>query len=937
MVMKVVNLSPINFKATQTLSVPINAQPQQYKEIKELSNITPDYSVNLPQKFTKTGVVELKNGLKLHTYKLANGHKITIVPMENSPTTVKNYVNVGALNETDDIKGISHFLEHMAFNGTLGTAGYEKLNQGDSFSKIEKLGGWTNASTSHAVTNYVNSTPLLDDADLETQIKVIASMTEDLALTDEMIEKEKGPVCSEINMIMDSPQTILFDQTVRSLFNIKSSADDLVGGSVEHIKNLNRQKVKDYYDTHYTPDNMNLVITGDVDPDKAIELVAKSFKSKKTKPTSVYEEKLVPINKTIRKDFITDKAESAQIMLGFAGPKRNNSKEIALLGVVNEYLISNSAGIEKELRKFNTYPEMGADKISTNPNIPMFLFYAMDCAEENSEKVLKTFLTQLNSVSKISNEDLDLLKERLIQSHQDDLEYSNVVNGIIGSSILDNNLDYVQNYEDIISSITVDDVDNFIKKYFDINKTAITVVHPQTTEENILNNYNEANQISFRGSNRMPVNMEKVETVDLKNNYKVALQETQNENFNINLNLRFNPLNKNINPAAAEILGYIYDYGTKDIDEDEYINYKEKNNLSTSVILSSRNLLACGYSSLENAEKSINLINEIITNPRITQEEFDKAVDRINDSLNRSQDSAESLFVENEALSNELYITKNRIREGLKTVTLEDVQNLHDYIKNSSTGAITLNIPQKHPEFKEQVLDLLNNLDSVKEFNLENLDIYSPNLEPKIISKAKEVSQADIMQTYKYEKDGSVKEKAVEKIMNSILSSSQTIGLFNTLREKEHLAYSVYSEINSRENCGILSCNILTTTDNKDIGEISYDNVQKSIDGFHRQINALLNSEYSDEDLENAKRKLKANLLNKEGVDSKLIALMGGIYSKSGIEYQNKVFEIIDSITRDDIQIFAQKVFENPPIYTIVASQDTLDANKEYFEKLKQA
>ena len=107
--------------------------------------------------------------------------------------------------------------------------------------------------------------------------------------------------------------------------------------------------------------------------------------------------------------------------------------------------------------------------------------------------------------------------------------------------------------------------------------------------------------------------------------------------------------------------------------------------------------------------------------------------------------------------------------------------------------------------------------------------------------------------------------------------------------------------------------------------------------GFHRQINALLNSEYSDEDLENAKRKLKANLLNKEGVDSKLIALMGGIYSKSGIEYQNKVFEIIDSITRDDIQIFAQKVFENPPIYTIVASQDTLDANKEYFEKLKQA
>ena len=65
--------------------------------------------------------------------------------MENSPATVKNYVNVGSMNETDDIKGISHFLEHMAFNGTLGSTGYEKLDQGDSFKKIENLGGWTDA------------------------------------------------------------------------------------------------------------------------------------------------------------------------------------------------------------------------------------------------------------------------------------------------------------------------------------------------------------------------------------------------------------------------------------------------------------------------------------------------------------------------------------------------------------------------------------------------------------------------------------------------------------------------------------------------------------------------------------------------------------------------------------------------------------------------
>ena len=55
----------------------------------------------------------------------------------------------------------------------------------------------------------------------------------------------QGPVCSEINMILDRPSTIALDQTVRTLFNVKSSADELIAGSVKHIKNLSL--LKKYY------------------------------------------------------------------------------------------------------------------------------------------------------------------------------------------------------------------------------------------------------------------------------------------------------------------------------------------------------------------------------------------------------------------------------------------------------------------------------------------------------------------------------------------------------------------------------------------------------------------------------------------------------------------------------------------------------------------
>ena len=308
MVMKVGNFYPVMFRSSMPIIKKDN-NTIQYPEIKEQAttaphisaekNITnpfhpivPNYSIRTPQRFQTLGITELSNGQKIYSYKLANGHRVTVVPMEGSPATVKNYVNVGSMNETDDIKGISHFLEHMAFNGTTGENGYIKLNTGDSFKKIDKLGGWTNASTNYALTDYVNSSPMLEEKDLEKQIEIIAGMTEDLALTPEMIEKEKGPVCSEINMILDNPQTIALDQTLRTLFNIKSTSDDLVGGSVKHIKNLTREDVKAYYDKYYTPDNMNLVITGDVNPDEAIELVAKNFKSTKQTQGKKYLEDL---------------------------------------------------------------------------------------------------------------------------------------------------------------------------------------------------------------------------------------------------------------------------------------------------------------------------------------------------------------------------------------------------------------------------------------------------------------------------------------------------------------------------------------------------------------------------------------------------------------------------------------------------------------------
>lgn len=940
MVLQVGKINNVHFRSANQQTLPINENNSEIK-ITELQKVTPDFGVQIPQKYTKTDVIILENGLKLYSYKLANGHKVTIIPMENSPAMVKNYVNVGSMNETDDIKGISHFLEHMAFNGTNGTEGYIKLNRGDSFKKVDEMGGWTNASTNYALTDYVNSTPLLDDNDLEKQIQIIASMTEDLKLSEDMVEKEKFPVCSEIDMILDSPETIAIDQTVRSLFNIRSSSDELVGGSVNHIQNLNRQKVLEYYNKYYTPDNMHLVITGNVNPEKTMQIVAKNFHSTKSPIGKRFDEKITPIKTNVRKDFITNKTSSANITIGFSGQSSNDVKSTIISELVSQYINMTDFGMSDELQKLNAVRYFGTEKISTNPNNPVFKYIQIECAEENAEKALKMIFDKFSQFKLPDEKTLNNIKESMIMDFEDSLEYSDNVNYMVGISEFSKNIDYIAKYKDIVNSITLRDVENYVNQFLDINKAAITVVHPETSEAEINQNYINAQNLSFKGSkisfkgSREPVNMNKVSEDVLNNNYKIAFSESANNNVPFFINMYYN-LPADINPAVVCVLDAVYSKGIKNSTEKEFLKMQEENNIIMDTSVDKSSFYAGGYSSADKFQFTVDKVIELINNPNITEENVDMEIKKLKDKLSRHDNDSFDLYENYESKNNPEYNSIPELIEGLNKVTVEDVQNLHNYIMKNSTGTIVINLPEKESKIKNQALAAFSQLNNVKPYKYELRKIYSPNEKPVVLKESRDTSQADISQIYKFKTDNSIKDNVTAKLMNTILSSSDTIGLFNSLRERDHLAYRVNSSIDTSGDCKEIRLHILTSTDNKDTGITTYDNVEKSIIGFNRQINSLLNSEYKDSDLESAKRILKAELLDNESVYSRLYSINKAEYRDEKLDYQNRVFEMIDSITREDIDKMSKRAFENPPVYSIVASGDTLNNNQAFLSKLAE-
>ena len=924
MVMKVTGVNNLFFRGNTPVLPDNTAMQKNQKDVKELGYVTPDFNVKMPVKYTPTGIHKIQNGLELYTYRLSNGYKVSIVPMEGSPAVVKTYVNVGSMNETHNIKGISHFLEHMAFNGTNGNDGHIELKTGDSFKKIDEMGGWANASTNYAITDYVNSTPQLDSKDLETQIKVIAAMAEDMKLSEEMIKKEKGPVSSEINMIMDDPDTIAIDQTVRTLFNIKNPADELVGGSVEHIQNLTQQDVVDYYDKYYTPDNTNIVITGDVNPDEVIELISKNFTSNKVSRGKKFEERLNPITKTVRKDFISDKASGASMVLGFAGPVNTDTRDNILYSVVGEYINLESSGLIRNLNKYNAGYSLDSQKISTNPNSPRMISMFITSSEKNSENALNTVLNTIASLKPIDEETLNQIRERIKSKMESNLEHSDTVNDFIGNSMLDNDMDYATKYNEILDSLTPEEANTALKKFFDINKTAITVVHPPKQTDNI----------AFKG-NRIPIEKSKISKETTQNNYDLAFYDTKSQKVNLQIELDAKEpfVGK---PGLSLVLNEIYRKGTLKNSEKDFYDYLDKNNINASVspCVSGLSISAGGRG--DKYKLALEKAKELLYYPNITEETLKAAIETVKDNFEQKQDSSSSLYFNYESQNLPYYFTDEEIKKSLDSITVDDVKSMHKYLLENSTGVAAVNLPSgKEAEVKNYVTDFISGLDTVKPNEYSRYMYYKPTEKTTVLTKANNNSQADIKQTFKFEADDDIKEIVSGKIANLILSSS-SIGLFDNLREKENLAYSVYSSLVKEGNIGELSLNILTTTDNKEIGEYSYDNVQKSINGFNRQIGELLNGNFTEQDLENAKRSIKASLLNNEGNYPKLHSLIMGMESKYGIDYKNKIYDEVDKITKEDITKFAKKVFTQKPVYTIVCSQDTLDANKEFLKQLEK-
>ncbi len=207
---------------------------------------------------------------------LDNGLRYAVRANQTPPNvaSVRMVYNMGSLGEAEDQRGLAHFIEHMAFNGTTD------VPEGEMVPLLERhglqFGPDTNAFTGYETVGYQLDLPDAGDEALETALFLMRQTASEMLLDAGAIDRERGVVLSE-ERVRNTP----IRRWNNALWRFRLP-DTLIPerdaiGTTEVLENAPRERFVDYYENFYTPERGMVVVVGDVDPEDVAAQIEASF------------------------------------------------------------------------------------------------------------------------------------------------------------------------------------------------------------------------------------------------------------------------------------------------------------------------------------------------------------------------------------------------------------------------------------------------------------------------------------------------------------------------------------------------------------------------------------------------------------------------------------------------------------------------------------
>jgi len=341
-----------------------------------------------------------------HQTKLNNGIKFLTIPMKGTEAvTILALFPVGSRYETKDINGLSHFIEHMMFKGTL-----LRPTTMDISKELDKVGAEYNAYTSRDYTGYYIK---VSRKHVDLAMDLLSDMLRNSQFNAEELEKEKGVIVEELNMYKDNP-TMYSEQLFEETLYANHPLGRDVGGQEETVRNTTREKMLKYYHNFYEPQNMILALAGKID-DVMIKKIKKYFGQKgNTIKKQAFKKFATSSIKGMAIKVFYKKTDQAHLVLGFPALPYDDS-QIPALNILNIILggtMSSRLFVEvREKRGLAYMIHSGINRYQDTGN----LFVRAGLDKNRLKEALDIIIRELNKIAKdgVTAEELKMAQDNL--------------------------------------------------------------------------------------------------------------------------------------------------------------------------------------------------------------------------------------------------------------------------------------------------------------------------------------------------------------------------------------------------------------------------------------------------------------------------------------------------------------------------------------------
>jgi len=384
---------------------------------------------------------------------LPNGLTVIYYPKKGNSVVVDVMVNVGSCHEKNDERGISHFLEHILFEGTTKRATNKEISN-----EIERIGGDFNAYTSTGKTCFYAK---VLRKHFSIAVDVLADILQNPLLRETDIKKEKNVVLKEIATIYDEPRHYQWVLLQQNLFE-KHPCKFPTYGNLKIIKALNKKKVQDFFQKHYVPNNMVVSIVGDV-PNWRKE-IKKNFFFEKGKVTKIS----FPVEPALKKNKIISlkkKMFNTHLVFGFKTVSRAHLDSY-VLDVIDGILGRGQSGkMFTEIRSRRGLAYDVGTQVLDEADFGYFAAYAI-IDRKNISLVKDLMLKEIRSLRNVSEEEVQEAKNYIEGDYLLEIEDTQKVADQILFWEQVKDAAQMGEYLKKIKKVTVADVKRVIEKYF---------------------------------------------------------------------------------------------------------------------------------------------------------------------------------------------------------------------------------------------------------------------------------------------------------------------------------------------------------------------------------------------------------------------------------------------------------------------------------------